>query len=222
MADVLDRGKKEKKLARKMARLLTAQQQGIIRLFGKTPGMDKLTLEFWRKQVNAMVPAITPEMEWIYLQQAEALSRSLPIGVDWGLVNEAAVSWAQRYTFDLVTGINQTSSRALQTAVSSYFEQGWTIGDLESRIGSIYAPYRAQTIAVTEVTRAAAQGELSITDELRKQGVDMVAIWQTNEDELVCPICGPRNDKKRGDGWSEPPPAHPNCRCWLNHELPKA
>jgi hypothetical protein len=211
MADVLNRDKKEKRLARKVARLLNAQQQGVIRLFGKTPGIDKLTAEFWRKQVSGMVPAITPEMEWIYLQQAEALSRSLPIGVDWGLVNEAAVEWAQRYTFDLVTGVNQTSSRALQKAVSSYFEQGWTIGDLEARIGSIYAPYRAEMIAVTEVTRAAAQGEMSITNELRKQGIDMVAIWETNNDELVCPICGPRHRKKRNDGWTDPPPAHPRC-----------
>jgi hypothetical protein len=201
--------------------MLTAQQQGVIRLFGKSPAMEKLTREFWIKENGRMINELSGEMEFIYLQQAEALSRSLPIGVDWGLVNESAVTWANRYTFDLVSGINRTSQQALQKAVSSYFEQGWTIGDLESRIGNIYAPYRSEMIAVTEVTRAAAQGEMSITDELRKQGVNMIPIWQTNEDELVCPLCGPLNDKERGDGWTDPPPRHPRCRCFVNHELPK-
>lgn len=45
-----------------------------------------------------------------------------------------------------------------------------------------------------------------------------VAIWQTAEDERVCPVCGPLHDA-RATRWATQfpngPPAHPRCRCWL-------
>lgn len=37
-------------------------------------------------------------------------------------------------------------------------------------------------------------------------------IWHTREDELVCPICAPRQGE-RFSGASNGPPAHPRCRC---------
>jgi hypothetical protein len=74
-------------------------------------------------------------------------------------------------------------------------------------------------IAVTEVTRASVEGERAQVRELAAQGVVLVATWQTANDELVCPVCGPRNGRREGDGWDSPPPAHPRCRCWLNHEV---
>jgi SPP1 gp7 family putative phage head morphogenesis protein len=93
------------------------------------------------------------------------------------------------------------------------------MGDLRGRLGRIYSPVRAEMIAVTEVTRAAAEGERATVREIEKEGIRMVEVWQTNNDSLVCPICGPRHGKKVGDGWSknDGPPAHPRCRCWLTH-----
>jgi hypothetical protein len=45
--------------------------------------------------------------------------------------------------------------------------------------------------------------------ELEEQGIKMVPIWNTREDEIVCPICGPRNGLEITD--DEYPPIHPNC-----------
>jgi len=139
--------------------------------------------------------------------------------VDWGLRKQAAVDWARQYTFNLVRGINNTDRKYLQSAVSSYFEQGQTRQELEDRIGRIYSPNRASMIAVTEVTRAASEGERAIAKELESQGIRMIPIWQTNNDELVCPLCGPKHGQEIKDGIY--PPLHVNCRCFTNHELPK-
>jgi hypothetical protein len=78
-------------------------------------------------------------------------------------------------------------------------------------------------IARTEVTNAAMQGEAGIVDELAREGIHMIAVWQTNNDAIVqeCPICWPRHGKKKGDGWYSETAAHPNCRCWINHEFEK-
>jgi hypothetical protein len=91
--------------------------------------------------------------------------------------------------------------------------------DVKDRLGRIYGPRRAAMIARTEVTNAAMQGEVGIIDELRKEGIHMISVWQTSNDDLVCVICEPRNGKKKGDGWYEERAAHPNCRCWINHEF---
>jgi hypothetical protein len=47
----------------------------------------------------------------------------------------------------------------------------------------------------------------------------MVPIWQTSNDERVCPICGPKHGKEITDG--KFPPAHPRCRCWVTYEFPE-
>jgi len=83
----------------------------------------------------------------------------------------------------------------------------------------IGSPIRAEMIAVTEVTRAASEGEQAVARELARQGIIMTPFWNTNRDELVCPICEPRNNQEITDGMF--PPAHPRCRCWVNYELPK-
>jgi hypothetical protein len=166
---------------------------------------------------------------------------SQPIGVDWALVNEGAVTFARDYSFELVKGVNRHSQQTLQKAIAAYFERDpdvRNIGDLQRSISHLYGPTRAEAIAVTEITRASAEGEYQIAKDLREQGVDMIAFWQTSKDELVCPICAPLNDRQASGFdvlgkpyWIHPDPkysgkryqhpAHPRCRCWPRHELPR-
>jgi len=158
------------------------------------------------------------------------------IGVDWALVNEAASEWARRYTYDLVRGITNHTREALQRAVGDFFEEGLTRGDLEGQLSSLFGPVRAEMIAVTEVTRAAAEGQQGLVSEVAAQGIEMVDTWSTRNDELVCPICGPLHgrdadgyDAGRTPYWMHPvsgqrygkPPAHPRCRCNDNWRLAK-
>jgi SPP1 gp7 family putative phage head morphogenesis protein len=76
-------------------------------------------------------------------------------------------------------------------------------------------------IATTEITRAYAEANQIAGEALAKEfeGVPVVKIWYTNEDDKVCPICGEFDgkeipiDESFGEGVKNPP-AHPNCRCW--------
>jgi hypothetical protein len=167
-----------------------------------------------------MRQAVTPNLELIYMESAERLMSSTPIGVDWALVNAGAVEWAAQYAGDFVRGTTETTRRAINNKIAQFFETpGLTQGDLRRSLAPTFGPVRADMIAQTEVTRASAQGEIAIADALRQEGIEMVAIWRTSNDELVCPICGPRNGKQQGDGWQDPPPAHVRCRCFLSHEF---
>jgi hypothetical protein len=186
---------------------------------GDPPNLNNVPQSFWDDIGLELGQVVLPFEDRVYLEAAQRLMSESPVGVDWSLVNEAASNWSRNYGSQLIKDISATSQRATQEAVANYYEQGWTIGDLRKKLGSIYGPVRAEMIAVTEVTRAAAEGERGMVAELRNQGIEMVPVWQTNNDELVCPICGPKHNKPIED--NEYPPAHPRCRCWVNHELPK-
>jgi hypothetical protein len=144
-----------------------------------------------------------------------------PIGVDWALVNQHAINWAHDYTFELVGGLTDTTRDAVSTSVMDYFELGQTMGELEDRLAGVFGAVRAELVATTEITRAAAEGERALAREIANAGIAMVEIWNTSNDELVCPICEPLNQKVKGDGWDEGdgPPAHPRCRCFLSHVI---
>ena len=210
----------EAQLAKVMARLLSAYGGRLLELLGDPPNINNLTPEFWQNESEVMISALRPLLEKMYLEAAKEVMIASPSAVDWALVNQAAVDWAAGYAFDLIKGINNTTMQALQRVLASYFEKPTTMGQLTARILELIgSPIRAEMIAVTEVTRATSEGEQAIARELARQGIIMTPFWNTNRDELVCPICEPRNNQEITDGMF--PPAHPRCRCWVNYELPK-
>lgn len=87
--------------------------------------------------------------------------------------------------------------------------------------GSDLSPWlsrpRADTIAITETTRAISQGENYAAAALAVLLARTVTwYWQTEEDSLVCPICAPLNGKESPD---VDQPAHPNCRCTKRYDF---
>ena len=222
MPDVVGRDELERKLARKLGSLQRAQMMRLLEHLGDPPKIENVPAMFWDEVGKELAVVLAPFLEEVYLTQAKELMLSQPIGIEWSLIHERAVTWVQQYTFDMVRDINQTSRSALQKAVSAYFERGQTIGELEQSISGLFGPVRASMIAVTEVTRASVQGELAIAKELSAAGIDLIHIWRTNRDEITCALCAPLDGKKQGDGWSDPPPRHVRCRCWLSTEINKA
>ena len=149
------------------------------------------------------------------------------IGLDYTLVNTAAAEWARNYGYDLVRGINTTTRTALQRAVSAFVETpGFRIRDVMDLLP--FGESRAQTVAVTEITRAYATAAEISGKELKKEFPDVRVIkrWYTNNDDRTCDICRPLNgmevDIDEGFTTEEDksfgiphPPAHVNCRCWM-------
>jgi hypothetical protein len=223
MSDVRDRNSKEAKLARILAREFSRFRLSMLGLIPEDPAMFDVPPEMWEEHGLNLRQGLTPFIESVFNDQAEALLGELSFtGVDWALINEAAADFARRYSYELEVGITDTSRRTLQAAISDYFEQNITKRDLEGRLVNTFGPVRADVIAITETTRASVEGERAVVGELDKQGIEMRPIWATNRDERVCPICAPRDGLEiRPDNETngEYPPAHARCRCWVNHEL---
>lgn len=152
----------------------------------------------------------------------ELFEDQVGIGLDYTLANARALTWAREYTFKLVKGIDDTTVKILQEAVSSFIETpGFNIGDIIDQLTQMgFTEKRASTIAVTETTRAFAEGQKEAGRILREEnpGVKVVKTWFTNNDDRVCDICGPLDGQTvdYDEPWPEDgPPAHVNCRCWI-------
>lgn len=180
--------------------------------------ITELPLEVWDEIAADLQKAIRPALEEAYIEAAAEFAGELAYGVDEAQLATEAQAWAATYSFDLVTGLNQTSRAQLTGALSQFFEGSMTNQQLTKKIASVFGPARANTIAVTEVTRAAAEGQAWVAAQLGAAGAQMIAIWETRLDELVCPICGPRHDQVQGTNWIMLPPAHPNCRCGVRYQ----
>ena len=94
----------------------------------------------------------------------EKLSQ-IAVGVNWQLANEAARTWAQQYSYELVSRLSDSSRRMLQAAVSDWINSGAPLDDLIARISAVFGPVRGEMIAVTEATRAYAEGSFTLYEQ---------------------------------------------------------
>ncbi len=158
-------------------------------------------------------------------QAAGALQLKDMLGLDLNLtsVNKEAAAAARDYTFDLIKGLTDTSRDVLRDVIAEFVETpGMTLADVIERLP--FDEQRAALVATTEITRAYATGQAAAGDALKEQFPDVRVIktWFTDNDDRVCPICGPLNDVEvEGDelfgGEFDGPPAHPGCRCWVSY-----
>lgn len=183
--------------------------------------LKDIPLDVWDDLASELQRAIRPQLEAAYLEAAQELSDALGYGLDDMALASAAQKWAATYSFDLVTGINATSRERLAVVLTDFFAAPMSNRELQEKLAAIYGPRRANTIAITEVTRAAAEGQAWVARQLGQAGVTMFPIWETRLDEFVCPVCGPRHDTAQGTGWFMLPPAHPNCRCGVRYQYMK-
>lgn len=242
-----DRDSPERKLARAQAKLFKEFGAASFDALEKVGwNAADLPAEFWAGITQKEKALLLPYLEELSLISADALMLEMGVGVEWGLVNTAAAEWARSYSAILAGQIEQSSRKAIadgvRNSIAAFFEDGLTFGELQQRLkqdkvlrglftndvkdklGRVYGPRRAAMIARTEVTRAAAQGELMLVNQYKQDGIQMRQFWLTRLDELMCEICKPRHEIEQGKGegaayWQDPPPAHVNCRCGIRHEM---
>lgn len=233
MRDRREPGRREKELAED--RIMSI----VRRIFRKQRAKIQAHLEYQhpdRKAASDYDGDLEPDEEEIVdlvLELKKAVSGGIGLAVsklklplETATINIEALEWAKKYAGTLIKEINKTSIDAVRRAIAQFIETpGMTIGDIMDMLP--FNADRALRIAVTEVTRAYAEGNHMAGKELQKQypGVKVMKKWFTNNDDLVCDICAPldgmeveidesfttEEDKSEG---LDKPPAHINCRCW--------
>jgi len=153
----------------------------------------------------------------IVTEQAMRTAATVGVTFDPAVINAGAVAWARTYTYELVKGLTETTLDVVRGAIEQFVATpGMTMGEVAKLLEPAFGEARAKMIAMTETTRAFSQSTNAMQELLAKSGIKMTRIWRTQNDEMVCPVCGPLNGKGEiewADEFPEGPPAHVNCRC---------
>lgn len=151
---------------------------------------------------------------------ADTLAGVISAGFDWHLVNEGAAQWARARAATLIDGIADTTADFVRREAAAWIESDSPLDVLIERLGTQFAPERAQRIAVTEITRAFAAAN---EDAYQQSGVVQYKQWQTRglgPGTGVCIICQGLQGQivplgTTFEGGYDRPPAHPGCFCWI-------
>ena len=229
--DFVNREEIERKLARVVGKGLHSELNKLLGFLGDPPRLENVPPEYWQNGWRSIQREVEPVLLDVYLTQATNVMLNIGIGVSLDNINHQAVNWARSHTEEVlremwrnrqdITAEMLSRTRQVGEIIGQGYEQGLTIREITERLQSYYSPVRAEMIAVTETTRAVVEGERAYVAQLEAEtGQRMIPIWMTANDERVCPICGPRNEKPITNG--QYPPAHPRCRCGVGWDFPKA
>lgn len=168
-------------------------------------------------------PVLDTELGVTMGKRLDTLGGDFGIPVDTNDEQRLIQDWLSNYTPATTAKIDQTTADRIKPIIDQYrTTPGMTLNDLANTLAPLSDPTRAKMIAVTETTRAAAQATLSYKEYLGARGIPMQRVWNTDADELVCPICTGKLydvdlDGLTEDQWpselADGPPAHVNCRC---------
>lgn len=219
-APVAQRDKFEREMERKLGRIWKEQRDELMRLLGDPPSLSNVPQSYWNNGGAAIRKVIAPIFEEIFIEQATALIAQVGIGVDWALINSRAAEWALENTRHFLEGYEKTNQKLISEYINKFYTEGWTLDEVTSHINSVvFDERRAGMIAITETTRAAVQAEVATVNVLEAEysNLHFKPYWITANDDSVCDICGPKNEKViEGDDF---PPAHVNCRCEVMYDM---
>jgi hypothetical protein len=212
----------ENKLFRLLRRYWKEQKQAIEERFRWSLPLkaDVLGNRFWDDEDARLLAELSKLFTNAAVDGIALFGELQNIGLDYTLSNTLASDFAKSYAFDLIKNINSTTRDAVSTAVQNYIDiPGFTLQDLIQQLP--YTEKRALNIAVTEITRVYGEANLIAGRQLKEEypNVRVIKIWHTNNDDRVCPICGPLDGKeveldKSFGGGIDSVPAHIGCRCF--------
>lgn len=180
--------------------------------FGDVVDADFFSSGYFASQADQMAMELAPVLEEIL---KNGMVMTLP-GEMTPLVAQAfdnMSTYAAQNAATLIKRINGTTEQQVNELIQRSIEEGWGIDELTDNLSPWFSEVRARRIAVTETTNAYIGGAEIGLNELRGQGLNVVARWLTANDDFVCSICAPRHGKIRGDGWTDMGAAHVGCRC---------
>lgn len=172
---------------------------------------------FWVKESEIMYEILFPMVQQMAVDAAlrsyTELAGMVELGLSWEVVNQMAIDWANNYTVQVVSQISKTSMAAFLEKFQPWLLSGEPLPALIEQLAPFYGEIRAEMIAVTEVTRAFAEGNMLFWNST---GMVTGYNFRTARDEKVCPLCdnisgAASRNPHRMDDTEDLPPRHVRC-----------
>lgn len=223
----------ERKFIKKLSDFLDDQLDRVLKEVGVETGKKSIfSDDFWFAELEALKEVMLSLYKGVSRNAAkraldQLLGMGAPVSVSWTQVNEAVNLWAEQFAGQRITMINDATKKMVQEKVVAWNNSGKPLSDLVKNLEGEFGKVRAERIAVTEVTNAYGQANLTTW---KASGVVEKKRWYTAVDERVCPICAPMHGQTVGiddyftDGNGnqvQAPAAHVNCRCYIEPVVEK-
>lgn len=181
--------------------------------------LDSLSdADFWTAIREAVLPgvrryfreALLMGMELGKTQRRTKKAGDIPVDVQAELLNSIVENTIDAYTDEWWAQFTSSQRSALRDAIQQSRLDGTGVQGVLDRVQKvIFAPARAETIAITEVTRLMGRGA-----QLQYQAAGYNEWeWRTAEDSFTCDLCAPMDGQRYPI--SHPfEPRHMRCRCW--------
>ncbi len=221
MPELANRDQLDAQVSAALLLLFDDERQRLADLVGDPPDLRKVPPLYWHDVGKRLQRELTDALTPAYAQAAEAQAARL--GLEWTpeQIARDAAAWLLLRSSELVDLFIENTKQALsKLAQQAHTEDAaaWTAG-----LVMVFGETRAEAMAVTSVTEANTRGERDVVRRYELvTGSTVIAIWNTEHDDRVCPICEPLDDQPEEvwqDDFPGGPPAHPNCRCTLSYEV---
>jgi hypothetical protein len=215
MPDLANRREREEELAAALLLLLDDAAKRISATGGQA-SWDQIESELRR--------ALVPVLQRVYIEAAAGLAAERGRPIERDAIVGAAIEWANNRAAELAKELVARDREKIALLLEGIRSGIITVEEAAAQLAAAYGPARAAELAITEVTRAVSAGEiglialLGLMDETGAAGKPE-AYWHTEQDARVCPECAPLDGTPEsvwGKRHQYGPPAHPNCRCWLD------
>jgi len=179
-------------------------------------GADEITAQTFNKELYF---AMRRNLETIARLFADEMRAEVGVAVE---VDALLADWAEKATRRQVEDLLYPYTRDyIARAVAAWQRMpGADRAELVAMVEPVVGAKRAETVAITAATEAATAGVRTYRDGLRAEhNLEYVMIWETANDERVCPVCGALHGTREDEwGGRSGPPAHPRCRCGVRLE----
>ena len=179
-------------------------------------GADEITAQMFSE---TLYPAMRRNIETIARLFADEMRAEIGVAVN---VDALLADWAEEATRRQVEELLYPYTKDyIARAVAAWRRMpGADRAELVAMIEPVVGAKRAETVAITAATEAATAGVRAYREGLRAEhNLEYVMIWETANDERVCPVCGALHGKREDEwGGRSGPPAHPRCRCGVRLE----
>jgi len=159
---------------------------------------EPLRLTLRNMMLESLTAGVNNGRAWV---ESEVMGVSKEFGVDWDTANQAAIDWLlgdNGFLETLFDELGQSTINQIKQTIVEWINNKETILELAQTLANNYgfSSSRAEAIAVTEVTRAYARGNI---ESWRASGLVQSMQWRTANDERVCPICAPLGGLEFGE-----------------------
>lgn len=231
MPDIANRTKIEESLSEVIAKLLARQRREFMPAIDYSPPEETdhrygaIWLPRWRRLAEVLTIGLAIPLVDIHRIGRRGMDRLFGLGLDPDYGDALSMQWGVERAKAAADLITANTRKMFEAANAKDLPSDVTRTEiLEAATELIFHRHRAENIAITETTNAHSAGEFAARNELQARGQDgakptLYAHWQTADDDKVCPICLPLNDKPEYlwvPKFPNGPPAHNRCRCFLD------